>query len=1721
VPKYGNESTGDSDICFDDFLKSLPSDLNIITIMTAARLLFVLLLFTVNTLYIQAQNELFDPQKVNTAKSFLKGKSKEIGLTEVEINNLKVSSQTFSKSSGITNLYFIQTHEGIEVYNAIVNVHIGRSGQVIHYSSRAIPDVATLIGTEKSNSTISPEDAISQASRQLGYTKKSGIQKIKQKGNQEKSTSEIVFGGGDLSARDIPVKPMYQLDEKGNLRLAWDLSIEEPGGTNWWSVRIDAFNGQLLDKTNWMLTCNFGDPTISGECVGTHPHFQVSQNSGTVKSNARIMMAGSYNVYPEPIESPNHGSRSIINTAGDPIASPFGWHDTNGAAGAEYTITRGNNVLANLDNDGNTGTIGYMPDGGAGLNFDFPVDLGMQPNTYIDAAVSNLFYWNNFIHDFAYKYGFDELNGNFQENNYGNGGLGNDYVIAGAQDASGFNNAHFGTPPDGSNPVMRMKLWNTTTPNRDGDFDNGIIAHEYAHGISNRFTGGPAAAGCLNNSEQMGEGWSDYYSLMTTMKPGDTGPMGRGIGTYALGQPTTGVGIRPTRYSTDLGLNANTYDFIKTAAIPHGVGYMWATMLWEMTWGIIDEHGMSAGFDIAMNLVNEGMRLQPCSPGFVDGRNAILAADAALYGGENQCIIWTAFAKRGLGYSASQGSSNSTSDGTQAFDMPPAYLIESADSHVEVCQNLPAIFNLSITSCAGTGSATLSATGNPPGSVLTFTPSVVNVPDAISTMTISNTIVPGDYTITVTATGPLGTSSNEFTLKVINTNLSAPVLVSPLNAAVNVFTTPNLDWNAVVDADFYSVEVATDIGFTNIVYSVSNIEATQASVGTSLNVNTLYFWRVMATNECGGLSTSMIRTFTTGNFSCINGISTDVPKSIGSASPVTVTSTFDFLNCGVIADINVLNLDISHTNTDEVVVRLTSPFGTTITLLDRECAVFTPNILLNLDDQAANANYPCPPTDNGFYQPRQALSAFNGENPVGQWILTVVDLESGDGGSINNWTLNICYTPTSGEIVTCFADQDNDTFGNTIPRLFCGTCPGGYVSNDMDCDDTRVEVNPLATEICDLIDNDCDGLSDEGFDQDEDGFTSCSGDCNDDDPSIYPGAEELCDNVDNNCDGFIDNFAYSSTNVPINIPTTGTPIITSQIILSGISGTITSIRLKDLNISHTFVGDLSATLTAPDGITIFSLFDRPGRVSSGFGCNQNNIFASFDDNAVLSAADFENTCGSTINIAINGTFQSITPFAGLIGTNPNGTWTLTVSDAAGGDGGNLVAWGLEISAGSTQIYYPDNDGDGYGQDLPTSISCTDPIGYVLNNDDCDDTNPAVNPTAVELCNGIDDNCNGLVDTDDMGVMDNIPPTLTCINGAVHFNGEPFYTVESLNLDTADDACGLESVIAVPATITPAQIGQIVPVTFTAIDIAGNTATCISQITVTGLPAGWSQLPDGVGCEDGNSISYDPPTQVFTATSINCYYANPYTSDELAFAQRTLCGNGSLTVQVTGISGADAWAGIMMRETNAPGAKKIQLSTNLISNLTRREVRTQTNGAAVPQNVAALNRFWLRIVRQGNQFIGYTSPNGTQWFHSMTANITMANCIEIGMILTNYTQNSTSVATFANVTHVGAGLPIPQENNSGNVIKVLENQLDFDVFPNPNNGELFLNLSEYTGKSVQVQVLSLTGQILRLQEYDSILNGVQQIDISNLPSGMYLIVVQSDGIPNAVKRLVRE
>ena len=213
----------------------------------------------------------------------------------------------------------------------------------------------------------------------------------------------------------------------------------------------------------------------------------------------------------------------------------------------------------------------------------------------------------------------------------------------------------------------------------DSGFDNGIIAHEYTHGISSRLTGGPQRADCLSIGEQTaGEGWSDFFALALTAKQADNGKKPRGTYNFLTRQAEGNSGQRRYPYSTDMSVNPLTYDDIIINSEAHEVGEVWASAIWDLYWAMVGVYGFdgdykntNSGNGRTLRLVMDGMKLQPCNPGFLDSRDAILAADKAAFGGQNQCLIWDVFARRGMGFNAKQGTSAAKDDNTEGYDRFP------------------------------------------------------------------------------------------------------------------------------------------------------------------------------------------------------------------------------------------------------------------------------------------------------------------------------------------------------------------------------------------------------------------------------------------------------------------------------------------------------------------------------------------------------------------------------------------------------------------------------------------------------------------------------------------------------------------------------------------------------------------------------------------------------------------------------------------------------------------------------------------------------------------------------------------------------------------------------------------------------------------------------------------------------------------------------------------
>jgi len=563
------------------------------------------------------------------------------GLSEADLSALIVQDSVFSRATGATHVYLLQTYGGIPLYNGQLHFNINREGRVISVNNALVPGLSSVINT------LIPErsaaQAVSDAADHLGVDPGPIESTSAPEGVQQRT----VLTAPELSLESIDATLVFLPVRGDEVRLAWNFQVQTLDSEHWYDLTVDAVTGKIWTRIDWTAS-------------------------------------DSYRVYAVPAESPNHvtpappgDGRTLVTDPANATASPNDWHDT---GSDDWEIHRGNNVHAYDDADADNSPPGTEPTCGASLECDFPIDLTMAPSTYRDAAITNLFYWSNIVHDVQYQYGFDEAGGNFQVNNFGNGGSGGDDVRAEAQDGGGNNNANFSTPNDGSRPRMQMFLWNAPNPDLDGDFDNGIIVHEYGHGVSNRQVGGPGNTSCLGNTQQAGEGWSDFLALWYTAKAGHSGTDGRGIGTYALDQATGGAGIRTQRYSTDGGINTWTYETIGTGvSVPHGVGAVWAQGLWEAYWALVDEHGFDSdlydasggsGNQRMMLYVNEGLKNTSCSPTFVDGRDGIIQAATDNYGGEDVCLLWEAFAAYGLGTDAMDGGANSLNV-TNGLMVPP------------------------------------------------------------------------------------------------------------------------------------------------------------------------------------------------------------------------------------------------------------------------------------------------------------------------------------------------------------------------------------------------------------------------------------------------------------------------------------------------------------------------------------------------------------------------------------------------------------------------------------------------------------------------------------------------------------------------------------------------------------------------------------------------------------------------------------------------------------------------------------------------------------------------------------------------------------------------------------------------------------------------------------------------------------------------------------------
>ncbi|MCL4788922.1 MAG: M36 family metallopeptidase, partial [Verrucomicrobia bacterium] len=627
-----------------------------------------------------------DPHRV--VKAFLNEHAGVFGHDASALERARISRDYVTAHSGMRTTVWQQEHKGIEVFEAVFLAHITRDGELVNLASQFVPDEAraAIKGEPRFAATgviapaISAADALAIAARHLGDDE-SAASNLEPQDQPDGPDRRQKFRGGAIKG-EANVRLCWLPLAGNEMRLCWRMILTSRAAKAMFRLVVDATTGEVWVRH--CLTDDISDAT-----------YRVFTGDSPTPFSPAYSTPGNTN-------QPATVARQLVTLAAlDATASPNGWINDGD------NETRGNNVDAHTDLDDDNNPDTPRPQGSPNRVFDFSLDLNQSPSSYRSAAVVNLFYWCNWMHDKLYALGFTEAAGNFQNNNFGRGGLGNDAVSADAQDGGGYNNANFGTPEDGYPPRMQMYLFDGPNPDRDGDLDATIILHEYTHGLSNRRVGGGVGIS-EPQSRGLGEGWSDFFALALLADSGDDPQACHPVGSYALREWDGGFmdvpfaasgdnyyfGIRRYPYSTDLSKNPLTFKDIDgnqadahegvpispwlqdaSAGGFHAVGEVWCAMLWECRAEMLQKHGFATGNQLILRLVVDGMGLAPANPTFVQARDAIFQADQVLNGGANLTELKRAFAKRGLGYYAVAPANTTTLGVVESFEAAPGLRI--------------------------------------------------------------------------------------------------------------------------------------------------------------------------------------------------------------------------------------------------------------------------------------------------------------------------------------------------------------------------------------------------------------------------------------------------------------------------------------------------------------------------------------------------------------------------------------------------------------------------------------------------------------------------------------------------------------------------------------------------------------------------------------------------------------------------------------------------------------------------------------------------------------------------------------------------------------------------------------------------------------------------------------------------------------------------------------
>jgi extracellular elastinolytic metalloproteinase len=510
-------------------------------------------------------------------------------------------------SAGAHAVNLQQLHDGIPVYDAARTVRFAPGGEI----SEVVGKTVTVDPAISTTPSLSAEDAVRRAAEYVAQPTPDELDAHDPFGEPLPPQTVDLDGFEPttlVTFHDKPDRPTvlepgpFGAAIRANLiwfpleelRLGWEVWLTIGSTDARFRTIVDAATGDILFCKQDVATA------------------LASGNVYTVDGGSPRQLTD----FPRPL-----GDYGLPQPSGLPQGFPDHWVETQSAAG--------NSVFAHL---GDSGPTIQGQQSGARVVFNPAADDGDEQK------VLNIFYFNCLMHDYFYLLGFREADGNFQAQNLGRGGRGSDRVDARSYPGAVWGTASMATPVDGNSPLMKMGL--VTSTNRHTAFDSTVVFHEFMHGVTNRLVGGPLNVRALDapQSGGMGEGWGDYVACTIT---------GRTVvGSWVVNRPG---GIRGFRYDANFPDNfgdvgQGRYDEV------HNIGEIWCATLMELN------RNVDAPF--AMQLVVDALKLSPPNPGFLDMRDAILAAldaqraanrlDEATYSAKRDGI-WRAFAKFGMG----------------------------------------------------------------------------------------------------------------------------------------------------------------------------------------------------------------------------------------------------------------------------------------------------------------------------------------------------------------------------------------------------------------------------------------------------------------------------------------------------------------------------------------------------------------------------------------------------------------------------------------------------------------------------------------------------------------------------------------------------------------------------------------------------------------------------------------------------------------------------------------------------------------------------------------------------------------------------------------------------------------------------------------------------------------------------------------------------------------